>query len=229
MKGTRRLILRNEAGKEWRLDFKNFLSKGTSEGKMGVIYPAHWSEDGRFLFFTVSLGYDGGGSQCFFGGNTNGLFRIRLSNGSIQTFIPPYDDLAYIKYAFSPDGKYLAIRNKNLVVQEIGTGKKFILPGKGVYDLSWSPDGSILAYTVAECGDFLVENSSFYFWDAEKRRAKELLAVEDILLKPDGWVGPTLLKIIGEQFVDGNKNFTVYEYNVPEKTVQVIGTATPRP
>jgi hypothetical protein len=184
-----------------------------------------------YLYFSPALGYSGGGDQCFprFDGDY-GLFRLNVKNGTWVTLIPPTDSFPGYGIEFTQTGRRYATNMNGVTITDLYTGDVVMLDVPATVEgFSWSPDGTRLAYTVASCGDDLVESSSVYIWDAATNQTQELFTEDGVLLRPDKWMDDSTIDILGEQYVDLDTIYTVYEYNIPQGNLIFSVTLTPLP
>jgi Tol biopolymer transport system component len=96
-------------------------------------------------------------------------------------------------------------------------------------DMSWSPDGKFLAFSVADCGEDFVKSSSIYVWDSSTNQTQVLLSTNDMLLRPESWIDNSTLEFQGEKWVDDNYLYTIFEYDLAGEKMLSSGTATPYP
>lgn len=152
---TLEIISKSE--KKWDLKFINYLSKELIasfdkiyEGDRfleGGLVPLEWSKDGKYLYFASTLQFDVDG-PCFFGFGILGLYRINVETGKIATILYPSNSLydGY-KYAFSPDGRWLAYGKNRPYLLDLITWNNLPLDDIGnTYNFTWSPDSSELAF-----------------------------------------------------------------------------------
>jgi Tol biopolymer transport system component len=91
-------------------------------------------------------------------------------------------------------------------------------------ELIWSPDGTKLAYSISRCNaDGFVVDSSLYIWDALENESRLILKTEKIILSPTSWDDVSMLIILGEEFVDTNTVYTLYEYDITQDELIFIG------
>lgn len=226
------LLVQNKEGVTWILEFKNFLSPDSPEGMTGALLPEFWSPDGEYLFFATTLGYDGGGNDCFSGYGVYGLFRLSLTTGIWTTFIPPTDSFPGYEIKFSSTGRRFAADLDGILIADLQTGAvtQLDIPGARVMDLSWSPNGVQLAYSVASCGEEFAETSFVYVWDATTQQAQILTATQGrIILRPESWDDSSTLRIREEKLVGLDAFYAVYVYDTSSKRLVSAGTATPSP
>jgi hypothetical protein len=228
-KRNQSLVVQNLEGTKWVFPLVNFLNPDL-QGIMGNFTPLAWSNDGRFLYFTKNLGYDGGGNQCFPGYGVYGLYRLHLKSGNLVTLIQSKDDwFSGNEIRFSPTNEYYAVDTDGVKITNLESGKEFKIDVSGVMEMSWSPDGKFLAFSVATCGENLVESSSIFVWDSLTNQTQVLLSTNEMLLRPQSWIDNSKLRFEGEKWVGLDNEYTVFEYNLTENGMMFSGTATPRP
>jgi hypothetical protein len=225
------LVVQNKEGIKWVLDFRDFL-KSRDWDSYGALYPKSWSPDGNYLYFGSILGFDGGGDDCFpqFLGGDYGLFRLNLKTGSWVTIIHPTDDFPGYGIEFSPTGRRYATNINGVTITDLKTGvvSNFMEPDT-IEGFSWSPDGLHLAFTVAKCTDFLLDNSSAYVWDALTNQTEKLFTTQGIKLITESWMDDSKLRVRGEQLAGYNVLYTSYLYDIQQGKLIFTGTATPSP
>lgn len=228
-KRNQSLVVQNLEGIKWVFHLANFLNPDL-QGIMGNFTPLAWSDDGRFLYFTKNLGYDGGGNQCFPGYGVYGLYRLHLKSGTLVTLIQSKDDwFPGDEIRFSPNNKYYAVDRDGVKITNLESGKESKIDVSGVMEMSWSPDGKFLAFSVATCGEMLVESSSIFVWDSSTNQTQVLLSTKEMLLRPQSWIDNSKLRFEGEKWVGLNNEYTIFEYNLTGNEMIFSGTATPRP
>lgn len=228
-KSNQSLVVQNLEGTKWVFHLTNFLNPEL-QGIMGNFTPLAWSDDGRFLYFTKNLGYDGGGNQCFPGYGVYGLYRLHLKSGTLVTLIQSKEDrFPGNEIRFSPTNEYYAVDTDGVKITSLESGKVFNIDVSGVMDMSWSPDGKFLAFSVATCGENLVESSSIYVWDSSTHQTRVLYSTNEMLLRPQSWVDNSKLRFEGEKWVGLNNEYTIFEYDLTRNEMNFSGTATPLP
>jgi hypothetical protein len=226
------LTVQNKGGTKWVLEFKDFLNPDTPMGMTGLLLPLFWSPEGEYLYFTPELGYSGGGTECFnrMGNYGYGLFRLNLKTGSWATLVQPTYYFPGFIIEFSPTGRRYAVESYGgIMINDLQNGEVTQIDAPHEYNFIWSPDGKRLAYSVASCGEFYVQSSSVYVWDASTGQLQILFTTEGILLSPESWIDNSKLRILGEKIVDGRDDYTIYEYSLNQESLTFTGTATPYP
>ncbi|MBL8050799.1 MAG: PD40 domain-containing protein [Anaerolineales bacterium] len=229
IKSNKISIVHSVNGVMWVLESKDFLppSMAGAEEISGSLTQEFWDIEGGYFYFSTYLSFDIGGNDCFTGYGVNGLFRLNLKTGEVTTLISPSE---YIEITFSQTGRRYAADINGVLVTDLNTGEVVQLDAENVMDLSWSPDGTKLAFSTTKCdnGGLLI-SSSIYVWDAITRETHTLLTINKISLSPDSWRDNKVLKIKGEDFTSNEYILTIYEYDVINALVLLSGTATPRP
>lgn len=164
------LEITSRTGERWVFAAKDFG---------GSLVPLHWLNEDYF-FFAVDTSKDGGGT-CVYGLGVNTLIRVNLQDGSLSRIISYYGD-GGLHVAFSPTGSWLAyyIQQGNPVLFNLQSGEKITLEGSytGSGNLTWSPDGSKLAYVTCQSPDHLsITESTIKIFTLETRQLKTILAL----------------------------------------------------
>lgn len=222
-------IVHNAEGVTWTLESKNFLppSMMGADELWGSLTEQFWDTKGGYFYFSTYLSIDIGGNECFTGYGVNGLFRLNLKTGEVATLISPSQ---YVEITFSQTGRQYAADINGVLVTDLNTGEVVQLDAENVMDLSWSPDGTKLAFSTTKCNsDGFLVSSSMYVWDATTKETYTLLTVDKISLHPDSWLDNKVLRINGEDFASNKYHLTIYEYNVANMLLLSSGTVTPRP
>lgn len=225
------MIVQNKQGAKWVLNFTDFLSPDSPEGMWGVLYPEFWSAEGQYLYFTIGLGYSGGGDDCFpvSARGDYGLFRLNIKTGVWVTMIPSTDAFPGYGIEFSPTGRRYAATINGMMITDLNTGEVINIDVSGVIQgFSWSPDGTHLAYSVASCGeDFSVESSSAYVWDALTDQTQTLVSTNEMVLRNVSWSNNWTIRVEGEKYISTNTLYTIYVYDISQGNLVFTGTATP--
>jgi hypothetical protein len=225
-----KLVVVNKEGAKWVLTFEDFLPPEKDKDARGSLDPKFWSPGGEYLYFTSHLGYSGGGSQCMYTFNgAYGLFRLNLNTGSWNTLLSANDNFPGDQILFSPTGKYYAASINGVTITVLKTGESFNTKIPGVMQLSWSPDGMHLVYSVAKCGEFFVKTSSIYIWDVETNQTRTLITVDGILLNPESWIDNSTLRILGEKWDVKPEMMIIYEFDIIQGRQTFSETVTPSP
>ncbi len=224
------MIVQNQEGERWVLDYWDFIGQ-EHLGVAGSFYPLGWRPDGKFLYFTKTMGYSGGGDDCFPGGGVYGLYRLDLKTGALVTLIPSDNLFPGDEIKFSPSNEHYAVDINGVTITNVVNGKVTRISVDGVMQMEWSPDGNQLAFSVAKCDEEgSVETSSLYVWDLSTRQIRVLYSVEDMVLLPHSWVDNSKLAFYGQTWgKSGEDRYTDFEYDLAEDEVKLSVTSTPTP
>lgn len=139
-------VTHTQNGTEWIADEKALLDGFDifNEPK-----PLHWSQDGRYLYFTHGRYNDG----CGLPFNITDLQRLDLATGAVTAMSVPSNWVA-----FSPDDQSLAyLANNQLIIRNLADGREQTIPldtqieppGYAFFDdLTWSADSQAVAMVV---------------------------------------------------------------------------------
>jgi hypothetical protein len=225
MKPNKISIIHNANGVTWILESKKF--RPGAEGIWGRLTQKFWDTEGGYFYFSIDISGDAGGDECFTGYGVFGLFRLNLKTGEVTTLVSPSE---YVEITFSQTGRRYATDMNGVTITDLKTGDVVKLDAENVMDLSWSPDGTKLAFSTTKCNNdgFLV-SSSMYVWNATAKETYTLLTVDKISLHPDSWLNNNVLRINGEDFTSNKYHLTIYKYDVANMLLLSSGTATPQP
>jgi Tol biopolymer transport system component len=226
------MIVKDSTGKHWELKFEDHLSSDTGEGISGYLFPVHWSKDGHELYYSTLLGIDGGGNQCFKYGEFFSLFRLNLDTGEITTIIEPENMWTMFNLSFSPNEQFIATDNHGMSLMDPYTGEIKQINDDLAMSFRWSPDGSMLAYSVATCSgeEFIAKTSSVFIYYIETGESKRVMTVDGVVLYVQDWRDNDHFEILKEEIVDYDNVYTNYLYDLTEdEYVPYINTPTPTP
>ena len=145
-----------------------------------------------------------------------------------MTLIPPTDAFPGYGIEFSPTGRRYVATINGVTITDLNTGEVINIDVSGVVQgFSWSPDGTHLAYSVASCGDVLLESSSVYVWDALTGQTRMIITTNEMLLRPESWSDNSMLRVEGEKYVSLDVLYTIYLYDISQESLIFTGTATP--
>lgn len=234
-KRNQKLIVQNLEGTKWVLDFATLL-RPKIEGMTGTFEPLAWSSDGKFLYLSKVLGYSGGGSQCFPRFGDYGLYRLHLQSGTLVTLVFSRDDeFPSDKIVFSPTNDFYAVAHDGISITNLVSGEVTNIHVSGVIEMTWSPDGKFLVFSIASCGEefveesfYLVESSSLFVWDSSTNQSRILFS-SDMLLRPESWVDSSTLEFQGEKWGNDHYLYTNFEYDLVRDKMLISSTPTPRP
>lgn len=220
------LVIANHEGLKWILYFSDYLS--VDYELPGWFLPMAWSLEKGYFYFAKDIGHSGGGNQCFPGLGVYGLYRLELETGTVVTLVTT-DDFSGKQIQFSPTVEYYAVSYPGLTLTNLENGDVTKIDVSGIMALSWSPDGRHLAYSVASCGDWLVESSSIYVWDSSAKETRILFSSSDMLLRPILWINNSLLEFTGEIWDGPDDLITVFHFDIASDEMIFSATATPYP
>ncbi|MDR3578103.1 MAG: hypothetical protein P4L50_29915 [Anaerolineaceae bacterium] len=175
----------SKQGKRWVLKLIDFLPKSQvvdGQAGNGDLWPVYWTKDEKYLYFTSYVGFDGSG-VCLYSFGYDGLFRINLNDGTVTATLSESAWGAGYQLSYSPDGRRLAYTYESgpPAIVDLETGEKFTINvgSDNVGDLTWSPDGSQLAF--ATCRPTQdgsgVEKSSIKIFSLKTHSSKTVLEV----------------------------------------------------
>lgn len=241
-KSRQKIIVQNKEGVRWSVkpeDFPNI------ENNYGWLKPKFWGLDGQYLFLTRTFARSGGGDECFGGGGEYALFQLDLKNGSWVTIISPTNGFPGYDIHFSPTGRRYAVNIEGITIADFKSGEVVKVDAHGVIDLSWSPDGRYLAYSVAACDESgQAKLASVYIWDSQTSREQLLFSYEKLILNLELWLDDSTLRVLGKKLVKTedvrivngfnvcpcyNYVYDVYLYDISKGDFIFSGTATPYP
>jgi len=116
-----------------------------------ILRPAHWSMDGRYLYFTLAPFVDG--FLLYMDGS--GLQRLDLENGQVMEVLAGEGELQC--FSFSPDSTQLAyvrseVDSERLIVRDLATEEelqwKLAAVPVQAGNITWSPDSTGLVLLV---------------------------------------------------------------------------------
>jgi hypothetical protein len=222
----------NKSGARWVLNYMDYFPSTLSAGDIGIgrLVPVHWSNDGQYLYYVLQILYSGGG-QCFYGFGAQGLYRLKLSDGTTSAVLPYSTSILGYLNAFSPTGRLLVYQGLGApVIMDLKTGEKINF--KSEYDqvgtFRWSPDGKELAF--ADClpsndinDPYPAKRSAIKIFTLAERSYRTVLEAEQAKLSVVWWGKDNILEI--EQDDYHNRPVDLY-FDV--STNQFV-TATPTP
>lgn len=152
---TAGLIVINRNGTSRFIEYKPYSDNPDSDVEPiegAGLFPAKWTADEKYLYFTTNRLLDGGG-VCSYGSNSVGLFRLSLDSGDVSAIFPINREIQrMLIFMFSPDARYLAYTKYSLpdspLILDMKSGEQIIVPVSafGIGNLRWSHDGKTLAF-----------------------------------------------------------------------------------
>jgi hypothetical protein len=205
---------RRDGGEKYYTQLKVKKTDGASDwtvvdewSRFGLGYttpqPFHWSQDGRYLYFTNKPVPDG----CGIFVNGSDLHRIDLSDGSVTEIVPS----SGLWLSLSPDETtlaYIGYGGRGLVLRNLATGVERgarLDPGQdyAAGHIVWSPDGAALVLTLAirPCSSGWAESVSVMLVEVATLEQTMLIHEDKRLFTTVEW--PTLDRILLKD-EDGN-------------------------
>lgn len=153
--------------------------------------PAHWSREGRYLYYTLRPAIDG----FFLYVSGAGLWRLDLTNGAVHEILPGGRQL--YSFAVSPDSTRLGFIRRTdaitwLVVRDLFTAQEFQWrltdERSQAGAITWSADSSRLVVLVTKGLSFEDALSSVVLADLKSHGQKTLLRDDPRLFYRVEWV-----------------------------------------
>jgi hypothetical protein len=160
--------------------------------------PFHWSNDGRYFYYT-NLGIPDGCPAFFYNGND--LYRVDLRDGITVQIIPSSG--AWL--SISPDETtlaYVGYVSSGLILHDLDTGEEresSIDPSINYIagHILWSPNSTALVLTLAlkpdPCSERWAESTSILLVDADTLGVKILIEADARLFITDEWPKPEVI------------------------------------
>jgi hypothetical protein len=217
-------------GQLWVLQFQDYLSKKDIENgiPLGNLLPQQWSDDGKFLYFAPFINYSGGGS-CFYAINGQGLYRIKVDDGTVSAILPSSSTVMGYLFSISPTGRRVAYLGSGVsTILDLKTGQETIFSNNKAVggDFTWSQDGLKLAYATCqfkyEQGDYYVSKSSILIYSVQENSTRTILESGENALYISSWNG-NMLKIF-QRDEYGNENYLFFDLSINQWL-----TPTPEP
>lgn len=215
--GRQNLLVQNREGtKRWLLEFEDFLHPNLrSQGMPGVINSIFWDVDDSYLYFSISIGWSGGGDECFSWDVRTGLFRLNLKNGTWVTLVNPSEYFPGDHIEVSPTGRRYVSDINGILITDVYTGEVTQIKADGIMAFRWSPDGIKLAYSTSNCNEEgFVISSSVFIWDSITNEAQEIFTVEKEVLTPTRWDNNSIIRFEGEKHTTFESFYTLYVFDI---------------
>lgn len=198
----------------WKFRYQDHLPQMdfVPDGGMGVI---HWSNDGRYAYFSSHLGGDGG--ECFYKGGDRGagLFRVDLKTGESTAILPTNNDFWWYGFSFSPTDRRLVygVQARDLKILDVTTGKFVsISSDDDAYETGgflWSGDGLRLVYSaLTRDSNGERENYSLRLVDVLSGNEQVLLEAPDECFDAVSWTENDIL------IIEKNYDQTVIQFDL---------------
>jgi WD40-like Beta Propeller Repeat len=214
----------------WKLLYQEHLPKMdfVPDGGMSVV---HWSNDGRYAYFTAFLGGDGG--ECFYGNQLEtgtGLFRIDLQTGHTTAILQPVDNSYWYSFSVSPTDRRLVygVHSRDLKVLDVTTGQLIDIVHKSEISQSggylWSPDGLQLVYsTVTSLDNWETRNYSLRLVSALSGDEQILLESPEHCFATISWTANNMV------MVEKDYGEALIEFDLNSRKIVSEATVTPYP
>jgi hypothetical protein len=214
----------------WKLLYQEYIPKMdfVPDGGMSVV---HWSNDGKYAYFTAFLGGDGG--ECFYGNQLEtgtGLFRLDLQTGRTAAILPLNDNDYWYSFSISPTERRLVygVHSLDLKILDITTGQLIEVAHHSDFSdgggYVWSPDGLKFVYSTVT-SDSVAEKFqySLRLVDAQSGSERILLESPDNCFAATSWTENNMVMIeknFGEAFL---------EFDLNSNKIASEATVTPYP
>jgi hypothetical protein len=178
-----------------------------------------WSEDGRFLYYTVVRGIDG----CIYFNNAFNLVHLDVTDGTQSEILP---DNTTVNLSMSPDGKtlvYVTYGQSELILRNMGTGRIQRIPltnprsSAQTSEILWSADGETAVFTLIHdtCLFDNTTHSSIIRIDAVTLTATPVIDNDNRLFRVLEWPDPAQNKV---RVIDNNGNSWLLDVDSGELT-----------
>lgn len=208
----------------WKLLYKDHIPPmDFADGGLLVV---HWSNDGRYTYFTSFLG--GGGGECFFSrlDTGSGLFRLDLQTGQIKAILPVRDNTIWYGFSISPTDRRLVygVHSLNLNVFDIATGQSIRVVHEKDFGQGggyiWSPNGLGVVYSTVTYNANHVgrEGYSLRLVDAQSGSERILLESAEDCYEAVSWNENNILilrKNYNEAFIEFDLNSNKFLSKAP--------------
>lgn len=229
------LVVMNKSGTlQWVLHHTDYFP----HPDFGDIFIDHWSNDNRYLYFSIAN--HGSGGHCYVGydGGGFGLFRLNLQTGITTTLLPlrrfEYNQQDYKQYvwSFSPTGRRFIYEqtNNSIGLWDLYTGEvtSIQLPNDIIHigGFLWSEDALQIIYTVTWLDNSERYHFKLYLTDLTTNSTHVVMTPPDEkCIWAPSWIGKDFLNI---EIVD-DFNFESYRVVFDINSNQIIGTPIPTP
>ena len=138
----------------WKLLYQDYIPHIDFVPDDGGIAVVHWSNDGRYAYFSSYSNGSGGG--CFVPNSHEGwgLFRLDLKTGNIKTILPLVDTkMVWYGFSFSPTDRQLVygVGAKNFIILDMITGESLNINHEKDFDdgggFIWTQNGLEFVYS----------------------------------------------------------------------------------
>ena len=139
----------------WKVPYQDYIPH-TGFIADGEISVTHWSNDGRYAYFSSYS--HGSGGECYVLNTKGGfgLFRIDLQNGKITHVLPLNDNSKWYGFSFLPTDQRLVYLNykdheRDLEILQLATGEAISISSVSDFNegggFLWSQDDLMLVYS----------------------------------------------------------------------------------
>jgi hypothetical protein len=221
----------NHSGKRWLLQYEDHVPE-EFKGGSGSLDPIHWLNS-DYLYFTSNPGISVWGPCLYISGRSLGLYRIDLHKGNVSATLPPLTNPSY-SIAFSPNGRKLAYIGawSHTAILDLRTSEEETVETKDNYvgNLTWSPDGSKLAYASCQTNqDYSALVKSYIkVYSVDTHVSKTILEEQGKLLGIDVENADSFLKIAEDQYLNHPTYLWFYDWSSGQ-FVTPDQTPTPSP
>jgi hypothetical protein len=222
------IVVIHESGTaHWELHYSDYYP----HPDFANIFIEHWSNDSRYLYFSIEN--TGSGGHCYVGydGSGFGLFRLDVQTGETSIVLPLKSGYERYTWSFSPTGRrFIYEQSKNTIgIWDLYTGEitsVLQLPENNIHagGFRWSQDGLKIIYTVAWLDSNERYHFKLYLTDLTTNSTYVLMTPPDEkCIRASSWAEKDLLNI---EIVD-DINFESYRIVFDVNSNQIIGTPIP--
>jgi Tol biopolymer transport system component len=162
-----------------------------------------------------------------------GLYRHNLSDGTVTVTLQDSSSSGgFYDIAFSPDGRRFAYDfasyTNHFAIVDLRTGDEFTIEDGGGGNLTWSPDGTYLAYGIcyATQNGNATAKSTINVFSIETHSSRTVLEVKQILLRIVSQNGDQVLIIGTYNYQAGTFDYPSFNFNWSSGQ---LSTPTPTP
>lgn len=217
-------ISNKESGTLWKLLYQDFIPQMdfVPDGGMAV---AHWSNDGKYVYFYTYANSSGGGCFRPYSPGGWGLFRLELKTGNVVSILPLGDnEYTWYGFSFSPTNKYLVygVHSENFVILDMKSDKLFNIDHQNDFSdgggFIWSKDESRFIYSTGTWTSNS-ENYSLRLVDVKTGKENILLESDNSCFLAKEWDGENIVLI--EQ-IEPHGQKAALEYDLKTNTVSTL-------
>jgi dipeptidyl aminopeptidase/acylaminoacyl peptidase len=166
----------------WKLLYRDYIPHidfVPADGKVAVV---HWSNDGRYAYFSSYSKGSGGGCFAPYSHGGWGLFRLDLQTGNITTILPLVDTrIVWYGFSFSTTDRQLVygVYAENFVILDMTTEESLNINHEKDFDdgggFVWSQDGLKFVYST---GTFTSESEIYSLRLVDVQTGSEQILLE---------------------------------------------------